>query len=276
MQAAGQFRVVQIVVQIGVPAQMCASHPVAEIPLESFGIVLDLRGLPGRGRAQVRPVVGQFGDLHEAHREDVRGGDLRPHAGRACAHEDQRADPLAGEHGDLGGEPAAQGDSHEGDAIQAQVVEQVKVGERHVKDRVGRWVVVAAVEPGVVRPQDGELPRDEAERGIPGTEITLTVEVDQGRTRAGLRQVDAAAADVEDPLCHLARGHLARGHLARGHLAPGRRALPGLSLSSGSSGMISFSMKERTVSRICRSSSLSEKSTIGGCPYLLQPADLQF
>jgi hypothetical protein len=32
--------------------------------------------------------------------------------------------------------------------------------------------------------------------------------------------------------------------------------------------MTSFSMKERTVSRICRSSSLSEKSTIGLTTFL--------
>ena len=43
--------------------------------------------------------------------------------------------------------------------------------------------------------------------------------------------------------------------------SPGRPARS-LRSTSGSRGMTSFSMNDRTVSRICRSSSLSEKSTI--------------
>jgi hypothetical protein len=78
------------------------------------------------------------------------------------------------------------------------------------------------------------------------------------------RSMPPYSSGVFTPQNPLRRAFFCRSRSTSGSI-PGRPARS-LRSTSGSSGMTSFSMKERTVSRICRSSSLSEKSTIGRCP----------
>jgi hypothetical protein len=153
-----------------------------------------------------RVVVGQVGQLVEGEGEEVRDRVIG-HGDADGVHDDHAGYARAGEEGDLGGDPAADGVAHDGDVAEVELVEQgdVEVGESADVGDVGG--AECAVEAGVCRyegagrPVPGQVGRERHEGGRAGAAVQ--------------QQERVAGADLVDGEFHR-RGRAGAGDGVRG------------------------------------------------------------
>jgi len=157
-----------------------------------------LHRLVGRRQGERRHRVVEDGgdDLGHVHPEDERV-DPAVHLDADRVDEDQRAEPVRSHRRQLGGDPAAERGAHEVHAVEPELVEQIEVMERQVRDVLDPRSIRRAAVAGMARDVHGEAPGEKLLKRQPAPGAAPAVEEEQRGARAGGQELDRGPANGE-------------------------------------------------------------------------------